>query len=315
MSAVINRRTDPTDGLELVTGQEIALEATRHLFLAADLLDPARRNDIGLLRGGEELPNRCLRRTSGLLPRCEITPLEFWGEPLPLELFPDGVRPFRLKAAPKPENLGISNPNIQVGKPLYFMPLYPGDLIVDALGIASGEKRGIVEIKVLQGVDYGTADREMQELFFPASFTPPIELKTVRNRIEQVGEAHADPDVKSVAADMLLSCDQASDYMLEIVSVAQTQLQTRVQFQHTYRLTPKVRSFMAQLAIKPPADGMSALQDSVAAAVANSGISPELLDRIMAKQGEMIAAATANTIREVLAAQAVPTAPTEPTKD
>lgn len=277
---------NPTEGLELVTGDEIALELTRHLFLAGDLLDPARTRDIGLKYGGEELPNRCLRRTSGLLPRCEITPLEFWGEPLPLELFPDGVRPYKLKGQDTPDlkfnPAGGFDPRLR-DKPLFFMPLFPGELIVDAMGIASGERRGIVEIEVLRGVEYGGADREFQNLFFGPEYKVPIELRLVRNHIEQVGDSVLDPDAKSVAVNMLQSCDQFREYIEERVSLANTQLDQRVTHHHTHRLTPKLRHWMVQLELKPRASAIDVVQTKVAEAAEAKGISGEQLEQILTR--------------------------------
>lgn len=277
---------NPTEGLELVTGDEIALELTRHLFLAGDLLDPARTRDIGLKHGGEELPNRCLRRTSGLLPRCEITPLEFWGEPLPLELFPDGVRPYKLKGMDTPDvkfnPTGAFDPRLR-DKPLFFMPLFPGELIVDAMGIASGERRGIVEIEVLRGIEYGSADREFQSLFFGPEYRVPIELRLVRDHIEQVGDSVLDPDAKSVANNMLESCDQFREYIEERVSLANTQLDQRVAFQHTYRLTPKLRHWMAQLELKPRTSAIDVVQTKVAEAADRSGITGDQLEQILTR--------------------------------
>jgi hypothetical protein len=287
MSAVLEaKRTDATEGLELVTGDEVSLEATRHLFLAADLLDPDRRREIGLKYGGEELPNRCLRRTSGLLPRCAITPLEFWGEPLPLELFPDGVRPYKLKGQETPDinfnPAGAFNPRL-TDKPLFFMPLFPGDLIVDATGVATGQRRGVVEVEVLRGINYGGTDREFQDLFFPESFQLPIELRLIREHIETVANSVADPDAKSVAESMLLSCEHSREYMESVVSKANTQLDERVKFQHTYALTPKLRHFMAQLEITPRDQAMRQVQDKVTQAAVSSGISAEQLEQILSR--------------------------------
>jgi hypothetical protein len=294
MSAVLEPHVDPTLGLELVTGDEVALEATRHLFLAADLLDPARARDVNMPSGGEELPNRCMRRTSGQLRRCEITPVEFWGEPLPLELFPDGVRPYKLKGqdteAINFNPTGVFNPRL-VDKPLFFMPLFPGELIVDAVGVASGERRGIVEIEALRGVDYGGADREMQELFF-GNFPLPLQLRLIREHIERVGDSVADPDAKSVAASMLLSCDQAREYMEDVVSLGNSQLDERVRFQHTYRMTPKLRHFMAQLEIVPRDRAVREVTNKVTDAAVAGGISAEQLEGILTRVlGEVTKAA------------------------
>lgn len=294
-SAIVERMAQDTLGMELSTGDEIALESTRHIFLAANLLDPDRARDIGMLGGGEEFSNPCMFRTGGRLPRCEITPVEMWGTPMPLELFPEGVRPLKLKGTPIEDNKSISNPFVLQGVPNLFLPVFPGELIRDVLF----ERRGTVEIEVLRGVDYGKYDREIQALFFPDTFVKPVELRLIRDHIEQVGASVADPDAKSVADNMLASCDVAREYMEAIVGVAEGQLRERVTFRHVHRLTAKVRSFMAQLEIKPPSISGSQIPEDLLKAVSGSGITPEVLEAIMARQDERFSQA----LREALATQ------------
>lgn len=279
---------DPTAGLELVTGEAVQLEATRHLFLAADLLDPARKRDIGLTDGGEEMRDiDCLRRTNGLLPRCQITPLEMWGKALPAEFFPDGVRldykvknslflpPDVTEAMPT----GSYDPRAMSRAPLYFMPTFPGDQIKSILGPDTHTAdHGVVELSALRGVQYGKEDRELQQLFF-GDWPIPVALRLIRERIEAVAERNVG-DVQDVAADMLRSCDVSEEYLNSVVSLANTQLDTRVLFQHTYSLTPKVRHYMAQLELKPRATHVTAIEEKVQQ-VAASGVSAEQLEQIL----------------------------------
>lgn len=314
MSTAVEREllTDQTAGLELVTGDEIALNAPRAIFLAADLLDPARLADIGMLDGGEELDNPCLRRTGGKLPRCTITPMEFWGVPMPLEQFPEGVRPLKIKGVEVEGDPARIGRRIGLDKPAYFMPMYPGDLIVDALGIAAGRRRGVVEIDVLRGVDYGPEYDAIQTLFFAPDFIKPIELRLIREHIERVGNSVADPDVKSAANNMIQSCDDSRAHMEAAVSLANTQLDTRRVYQWTYALTPKLRRFMEQLEIKPRGENAVAqLQDQVAAAVVGAGISPEQLEAIMANQTAAFASAMQSAISQAITAAKPTDAPTE----
>lgn len=286
MSAVIDQR-DLTSGLELVTGDEVALEATRYLFFAGDVIDPDRKQELQYMReGGEELPNRCLRRTGGFLPRCYITPLEFWGETLPLEHFPDGVRPYRLKDTPV-ENL---NPNGRtlVGKPLFFMPLYPGDLIVDALGLATGEHKGIVEVEVLRGVDYGADSEHFNTVFFPASYQKPIELRLIQEHIDGIGSKSSDPDVKSVAGNMITSCEQFRRWAQNKIDKCHAQLDTRTIHQWTYQYSPQIRNMLKQLEIEPRNQSAQTLNAAMMQAVANSGISPEVLAQMQERDTNLI---------------------------
>lgn len=304
---VVRPIIDPTAGLELVTGDEVALDATRHLFLAANLLDPQRQRDINMADGGEELSNLCLRRTAGKLPKCEITPLELWVEWMPLDLFPAGMEHMALKL----KGESVDGINGRIFKPLYGHPYYPAHTVVDAVGIASGERRGIVEIENLRGTDYGKYDRELQALYFPPDYRKPVELRLIAEHIEKVADSVADPDAKDAANFMLLSCAQSREYMEQMVSTAQTQLAERVTHQFTHRLTPKIRSFMAQLEIKPMM-ATSNVQDAVDKALSNT-LPPEVLEALsqnsaaLAGLGPAIGAAVGAAVRDALAAAKAPT--------
>lgn len=286
---------DPTAGLEMVTGESVQLEATRHLFLAADLLDPARKRDIGLEQGGEEMRDvKCLRRTNGLLPRCQITPLEMWGEALPAEFFPDGVRlDYKVKESihlppdvTESMPTGSYDPRALSRAPLYFMPMFPGDQIKSILGSnVQHAQHGVVELEALRNVDYGKEDRELQELFF-GMWPIPIELRLIRERIETVAE-NTSGDVQDVAADMIRSCDVSNEYLEQVVSLANQQLDTRVITTQnygtfTYSMSPKVRHYMAQLGLKARATNMAAIDEKMAA-VAGSGISADQLEQILTR--------------------------------
>lgn len=274
MSVAEKQLIDPTQGLELITGDEIALNATRHIFLAADLLDPRRSREIGMVRGGEELDNRCLRRTSGKLPRCTFTPMEYWGEPMPLELMPEGVRPLRLKGEQVqgiPAPVGYTGPAARLGSgqqvgpggalvgtgadgnrqfisDVLFNPIYPGDHIRGA--VATG--RGIVEIEVLRTVDYGGIDREMEALFFPPDWQVPTAIRLIREHVEQVAESVLDADVRSIADNILTSIQESSEYMAGRIGAETSGVLQRVNAKggHVYTYSRMGRSFAAQLEVR-----------------------------------------------------------------
>lgn len=308
MSAVVERAiADPTANLELVSTDVENLDATRHLFLAANLLDPARQRDTGMKDGGEELGNICLRRTQGKIPKCEITPLEFWVEWMPKELVPEGLEhlTLALKDPGSSEPLKESN---RIFKPLFGFPYHPGHAIVDALSMAGGERRGIVEIENLRGTDYGKEDRDLQNLFFPADYKKPVELRLIEEHILQVADSVADPDAKDTANYMLESVVQSREYMSMVVSIAQTQLAERKTFQFVHRLTPKIRSFMAQLEVKPPMAAQ--IQDTVDKSIVS--LPPELLEQFskqsdaLANLGPAIADAVQSAITAALSANKAP---------
>lgn len=291
--------TDPTVGMELTTGDEIALEATRWLFLAGDMLDPHRKEDLPhLAAGGEETGNVCLRRTNGYLPKCTFTPLEIWAEWLPIEFFPEGVRPLKLKGQPVEDQ----NPNGRtlIGKPLYGYAHYPGELIVDAIGLATGEKKGIVEIEVLRGVDYGDEKvATLQSDFFPDDYRP-VKLREIRERIAAVAEKS---ELHRLAArDMLASCEQFERWATREIDKAHSQLDQRQSHMHVYSYSPKVRMLLEQLEIKPRQQ-QADISNELLKAVANSGVNlTALADRdenLISKLGQMFAESLATAMKSV----------------
>lgn len=316
MSAVMERTiADPTANLELVSAQAEDLQSPRHLFLAANLLDPARQRDIGLPDGGEEMMNICLRRTQGKVPKCEITPLEFWVEWMPRELIPEGLEHMAL--ALKDNSGEPLNPNNRIYKPLFGFPYYPGHAIIDAIGLVNGERRGIIEIENLRGVEpYSKEASEMQALFFPADYPKPIELRLVRQHIEEVASSVADPDVHATAGFMLASADQCGEYMSTMVSIAQTQLAERKSHHFVHRLTPKIRSFMAQLEITPPVAAQ--MQDTVDRAV-TAALPPEVIELLsknseaLANLGPVLAQAISDGVAAAISASKTP-AKTKPSE-
>lgn len=288
MSAVLQERYDPTAGMELTTGDEIALEATRHIFLAGDMIDPHRKDDLPhLAHGGEELANFCLRRTNGYLPRCTITPMEVWAEWLPMEYFPEGVRPLKLKG----EQIVDNNPTGRtlINKPLFGYAHMPGELIIDAIGLATGERKGIVEIEALRGVDASDPEvTRIQNLFFGPDFPLPIELRLIEQRIALILAAHNDPDVKSVARDMLTSCEQFRRWAEGEIGKMNTQLDQRVSHQWTYSYSPKVRMLLKQLEVEPRGTSTYNPVDSLLTAMKSQGVSAEVFEQMAERDANLI---------------------------
>ena len=294
---------DPTSGMELTTGDEIALEATRWIWLGMDYLDPARRQQVKRLqRGGEELDNVCLRRTHGFLPRCSFTPLEVWAEWLPIEFFPEGARPLKLKG----ETTEDLNPNGRtlIGKPLFGYAHYPGEQIHDVVDDLSAEPRGVVEIEALRGVDFEDAGaRKLQQLFFPGD--APLELRLVEQHIEQVAAANPAPEVQLAAEDMLRSCSQSRRWAEGVISKQHTQLDERVTHQYVHRYAPKVLSLMKQLEMQPRMYAASPVE-TMLKAMNNTGLTPDILTQMqerdstmMEKFGEVLSGALAEAFKQL----------------
>jgi hypothetical protein len=300
--------------MELVSDDEIALDATRWLFLAGDLLAPERREDLERLKnGGEEVQNFCLRRSPNYIERGKFTPLEVWAEWLPKEFLPDGYVPLKLKGQPLTDT-GIGNPMLLVNKPLYAYVHYPGHLILDAVGLPTGEKRGIVEIKPLLGL--GADDPEPYRIhtaFFPEGFLADRRLSSMRRRIDEVA-ATGGSDLKDVAIPLQQSCDQFARYADQRISRQHTQLDQRVTHHYTHAYSSTVLSLMEQLEIKPRSHGGD-LNAELLKAVSSSGITPEIFsqmadrdEKLVEKLGTAFAEAMAVAMKSIIP----PTPPAPP---
>lgn len=280
---------DPTAGMELTTGDEIALEATRWLWLGMDLLDPSRKADVLYLRegnGGEELDNICLRRTRGFLPRCTFTPLEVWAEWLPIEFFPEGARPLKLKGAP----IQDQNPTGRtlVGKPLYGYAHYPGEQILDAIGLPTGDRRGVVEIEVLRGVNVDDPQAvKLQNLFFPLGQKLPLELRAIEEQIQRTADAHKSDDVRITAKNMLESTAQSRRWAEQLISRQHSQLDARITHHYVHSYSPKCLHLMKQLEMTPRSVGTNPVE-AMFKAMNAQGLTPEVLAQMEARDASLV---------------------------
>lgn len=245
---VSNTIVDPSAGLELVDGKGDGIEATRYVFLALDVLDPDRRDQVERLRrGGEEVSSHCLRRSPNFVPRCVITPVEVWIEQMPLELVPDGVRSVEVKdASLEVMSSGNVIHNILRGKPLRSIRTYPGE---EMGGILSPV--GIMELTALQGVEWESGEvQAIQHEFFPSDWPLPTSLRLIEERITERYGAHS-----GAAGDMLRSTAQSRRWAQARLQSEHVLLDTRTRHEHTYTYSPIARHLCAQLEMTPRDQG------------------------------------------------------------
>lgn len=263
---------DPTKGLELVDGRAEGIEATRYVFLALDVLDPERRDQIERLRrGGEEVNSHCLRRTPGFVPRCFITPVEQWVEHMPLHAVPEGIRSVEVKdPSLEPQVLSATDVMRMMtrGRPLRSIRTYPGDEMSDIS--ETYQKVGITELAALKGVEWDTGEAQrLQDEFFPASWLLPTALRLVEERVQDRYSVHP-----AVADDMLRSIATSRRWAQARLQAEHVLLDTRKEHQWTYTYSPIARSLLAQLEMTPRDQGWETLmaQSNIHLAQAIAGI-------------------------------------------
>ena len=263
---------DPSHGLELVDGRAEGTEATRYVFLALNVLDPERQDQIERLRrGGEEVNSHCLRRTPNFVRRCFITPVEQWVEHMPLHAVPEGVRSVEVKdLSLEPQVLTATEAMRMMtrGRPLRSIRTYPGDEMSDIA--ETYQKVGITELVALRGVEWDTGEAQrLQEEFFPANWLLPIALRLVEEQIQDRYSVHP-----AIADDMLRSVNTSRRWAQARLQAEHVLLDTRKEHQWTYTYSPIARSLLAQLEMTPRDQGWETLmaQSNIHLAQAIAGI-------------------------------------------
>lgn len=274
--------------LELTNADTVRLEATRYLFFPGDVIEPQQKRDRPHWKGGgEHVDSKCLVRTGGFLPRCRVTPMEFWAAWLPAEEVPEGTRTMSLPSK-QSEPVGFVNGSpVFLPQTLFGVPIYPGEHIGGILH--ADQKRGIVEIVALRGKEWKSGEAQnIQRLFFPVDIALPETLRGVENRIRKVVAEFVSNDVvQSVAGDMLEGCAQFREWGEQKIEVAHSRLKQRVSHQHVHSYSPVERILLQQLEVAPQDQGMQLLaqgQHKLMEGMQAGGMSPEQFTQVLEQQ-------------------------------
>lgn len=255
-------RIDDSKGLSLVTKDGAGREQTRYLWTALDAIDPDRKYQIETVRdGGEEVECRCLRRTPNYLPRCELTPLETWFEPIGIpELAGDAMKDLVTVSGTQPNVPENVNPSqfFRKNEPMMGIPHYPGQDL--PLVIALVGYRGVREISSLRNVEWESGEAQrIQNVFFPRTWDKrrpdgslPMEFRLIEARIKEVSAGNG---LDAYGDDMLLSLEHSRRWATTRVGVENGLLQTRISHQHTYSYSRLALQLMAQLEVEPKDSG------------------------------------------------------------
>lgn len=263
---------DETQGMSL--GHRVAegRKLTRYLFMPLDIIDPSRKRqqEGRYAAGGEEIESFCLRRSfcRNYVPRCVLTPLEEWIEPMGIrewagermgELVPINQGPHVQPTVP----IDLAMPQLfRQREPMMGMPHYPGEDI--ALIMEQHGHKGVGEIPALRGHlwDEGEAQR-IQNEFFPADWPMPIELRLIEERVREVGKN----GLSEIADQMLARCDASRQFAMAYINVQHGLLRTRKEHQWTYSYSAIARQLLAQVEIPSFDDAQGAQYASLVKAV------------------------------------------------
>lgn len=254
--------------------------ANRFLFLALDVLTPSRKQSCKRLAfGGHELTSECLV-TRNFVQKGRITGLVRSGEPILEENVPDGADFFPMT---QPQRLEIPGALAMVGmseSPVGAIPAYPGEHLSSIMnGSASeidGRKIGLVEIRALAGFDYKIeqlapglrVDRRIWDLnrfFFPTFPGVPVLLTEFRDQIQLAYSKTADTTLKSMAEDMLQSCEVGSLWATETLDAKERlMLQGANQQGFAYVYDQLEESLLVQMGRSKASQGISSMASKFA---------------------------------------------------
>jgi len=191
----------------------------RFIFFAGDVLSPARKRELPkLLPGGDEHPARCLAPTRGYIRRGKIVPLVRSMEQVGQDEVASPQLLQDIEYRPEANNAG--NPGTSVRRMSGLMRAPGQDIAsVTEQELVQEQRKGVLEIPILRGVDYKTADyQKLDALFFgnPASLfvnaemglRQPIKLAAMQKRINEIKQTHGtNRTVADIAQVMLTSCE------------------------------------------------------------------------------------------------------------
>lgn len=280
--------------------------STRWLFFPLDVLSEERKRQIEYLRaGGEELGTPCLLRyEKGFLPRAYIAPLEVGPGWLPRTHAPEGADMWD----------GMSAGGVARNPAMAYIPVYPGDALVNILRTAQndqGFRKGIAEITPLIGTTWEQAHAAdgsgildlMDRLFFGDGREP-----TLRGLEAQIraGKAAA-PEMSQMADQMLKACEEARQWGMNKVEIDNSRLRrTPLPGEDPAVYSPLSETLIPQLEMPRQDEGFKRVADlqgqigeallALAGNQNNGGFDMEKFAQIMSANSEGIAKRVADEV-------------------
>jgi len=266
----------------------VSRQANRFLFVALDLLTPARKRSSKRFKyGGHEVISECLGHTWGFVQKGRFTPLTMGGEAMAQEDVPDGREGewFPLSQAPKTE---IPGQLIMQGSdlPTGAIAAYPGDhLSAIKNGSSSsidGRKIGLVEIEALRGHTYKIQQLapglrvdpdiwQIQRYFFPDFPSIPVRLAEFRALLQHGWDRTTDSVLRSIAEDGMTSCEIGSLWATETLDAKERLIvQSRGHQGYAYVYDELDESLMLQMGREKSEQGMAKMATQFAE-IAQSG--------------------------------------------
>lgn len=261
--------------------------ANRFLFVAIDVTTPSRKRACKRLQfGGHEVISECLAPTQGFIQKGRITPMVRSGEPILEENAPDGADFFQIPMAPKVEIPGALIMQGMSESPVGAIPAYPGDHFSVLMNGSGSEidsrKIGLVEITALRGKNYKierlapglSVDRDIWDInryFFPTFPVVPELLTEFRNLIEKARSETADATLRSIAEDMLASCEVGSLWASETLDAKERlMVQGGPQQGYAYVYDELEESLLVQMGRAKASQGMTKIASQFAS-IAETG--------------------------------------------
>lgn len=266
----------------------VSRQANRFLFVALDLLTPARKRGSKRLRyGGHEVISECLGHTWGFIQKGRFTPLTMGGEPMAQEDVPDGREGewFPMSQPPKTE---IPGQLIMQGSdlPTGAIAAYPGDHLSSIKNGSSsqidGRPIGLVEIEALRGHNYKIQQLapglrvdpdiwQIQRYFFPDFPRVPVSLAEFRALLQHGWDRTQDSVLRSIAEDSMTSCEIGSLWATETLDAKERLIiQSRGHQGYAYVYDELDESLMLQMGREKAEQGMTKMFGMVSEA-AQSG--------------------------------------------
>lgn len=202
--------------------RDVSRKSERYLVFAGSVLPQSQLDKSPALRmGGEYFGTayRTMKRSNGLLRRCQITPLEIGYDFMSTDMIGDDPRLHVVATVTHEAQMNPATGRMMApAHEIHGIEIYPGDEIEGILSWQRQEDnaKGILEIEQLRAVSYSEFKASgLQEFIFPewqkimtGYAELPTKISILRSHLEGRKNATGDADIKGVIDVYLHSCDQ-----------------------------------------------------------------------------------------------------------
>lgn len=234
----------------------------RYVVFMGNVITPERVREIPYLHaGGDEHPARTLATTRGFIRRGRLVPLVKWIELVGTDEVINAASLQTIQYQPSKAETVAGQGGV-TARSLSGMTRPPGQDVqaITQQDIIQADRKGIVEVTALRGIEYGDPQRaKLEALFFPKAANVldktghALKHAALMAQVETIRGEHKDADVRSIADAMLQSGEMFRMWALRRIDTEALLVRQGVQPSgHVFAYTNLVKSLAELFDVELP---------------------------------------------------------------